>query len=82
MNKKKSINNILIAGALVGVLSVSGLYAVILSAADRVKTYAQENQLFIPPLIDSREVNHRIELALQHANHEFFAGNQKQYQRF
>lgn len=46
----------------------------ILAESDTVKTYPGVNKLFIPPLIDSRDAGHEVELVMQRTAHEFFAG--------
>ena len=67
---------------LAAVLSGFAIAFVIFSERDRVKAYAQENPLFIPPLLDSRDAGHDIELVIQNALHAFFAGIKSQTKGF
>lgn len=75
MNKPNNpVKKILAAAALAVILAASGGYAVVIGGADNVKTYAEENRLFIPPLIDSRQAGRRIKLVMRAASREFFPG--------
>lgn len=71
----KEMKKVLLQGSLLGTLMLAGVAAyLILFLQDSGKTYAQENPLQIPTLIDSLEADNNIELAIQDGAHEFFAG--------
>lgn len=54
------------------VFAIAAIGFFMLGAQDATTAYAQENELAIPPLIDSRQAGHNITLAIQYGEHEFF----------
>ncbi len=76
------MKRIVITALLLTSLSFIAHEIFILNVSDKVKTYTQESPLFIPDLIDSREVNHNITLILQNAKHAFFSGTKSDTKGF